>query len=210
VFLKVSVVTLHERHLIFYPTLLFHAFRYILRRFGSLLPFCFLLFRWLFNFPWIKRIPRTTPGSRPTFSAQATLCFASFILYGKMALLRLVLYGVHIVLQRYTKFVLMSDHVFLGACICACLQVEMALAIGDVIKNEALRGPATRSLLIISVMMFNLLIQFITAADLYFSGRHYHHTREINASLFAGLMLFQVQGVLWLKQQLHVKTNQNL
>jgi len=188
----------------------------IFRKFGSLLPFIPLAARvaavtllgrasiW-----WSQR----RHDSRPP-TPLCTLALPCSCAYVLVVVVRIALYMLHLAAQGAAKSVSssssteapepsaawVSDHVFLGASVVACLQVEVVCGISDVIKLEVYGANIVRELLAGLAFMTSLFTHVMVCADMYFTTRFYHVPMESFLGVLAGLLIFQLPLLVWLSR----------
>mmetsp|Transcript_14537 Transcript_14537/g.25367 ORF Transcript_14537/g.25367 Transcript_14537/m.25367 type:complete len:311 (+) Transcript_14537:128-1060(+) len=172
---------------------------------GPLLPFISILLRAISMARLPESLQQQMQGSRPgtwSFAAHcpATLLLRAAAVYLMIILTRMVLYTGHVAVTRshgVDSRAYLSDHVLLGASVMACLQVEVACAVSDLVKLEYLVAPIWRGMVAAVGMMLSLMLLMFVALDMHFTARHFHMPSETAVSLAAGFLLFQAPILAW-------------
>ncbi|KAL6747232.1 hypothetical protein V8C86DRAFT_1353144 [Haematococcus lacustris] len=103
----------------------------------------------------------------------------------------------------------LSDHLFLGASVVACLQVELVCAVSDVIKLELGGGPGPgrgglplwRHMAAGSAAVLSMAGLLLVSLDMHFTARHFHQPRESVLALLLGGLAFQAPLLLWIHRK---------
>ncbi|KAF5830727.1 hypothetical protein DUNSADRAFT_14110 [Dunaliella salina] len=151
----------------------------------------------------------TTVGVRAL--PQATLPRFCLLAYASVAGMRMVMYGMHLALIRYTatqnnlsaKEVpsYLSDHLLLGASVVTSLQVELICAVSDKTKLDVLGLPLVWHILTCCAGLASLLLSCLVSADMYFTAKLFHHPQESLVALVIGAVSLQVPLLWWLHRQ---------
>lgn len=168
---------------------LFWFDRYVFAKAGTLLP--------LVPFA-LRAVSRAlTPLKRyPT-----TLLYA-LLWYGGVFVIRLILYNVHLQVQRATplEFQYLSDHVFLAASVTASLQAEAVLAWQDF--QAQIEGPVRQTLQRVAGMLpivASAGLFLLVSGDACITARYYHHPPETVVAVMLGFLLFHLPVISWLE-----------
>ncbi|KAG1678509.1 hypothetical protein FOA52_014542 [Chlamydomonas sp. UWO 241] len=171
-----------------------------------------------------------TGRAPPTAAAPPAACLAAYTL---VALARLLLYFAHLLLQRALsghgapKGGWLSDHIFLGASVAACLCVELCCCVADGraclapgategISNSSgatphaatmVQHPAAtpassplRAGLVAAAGVAAAALYAALCADMYYTCRFFHAPTESVAALAMGLLAFQGPLLTWLER----------
>lgn len=92
---------------------------------------------------------------------------------------------------------LMSDHLFLGACVGAVLCAEGVLLLSDARRHGG-GSNKTRSRVLVAGAALCALLYFALCLDMAFTAAYFHARHESAAAVVAGLVAFQGPLALWL------------
>ncbi|KAI8464008.1 MAG: hypothetical protein J3K34DRAFT_493343, partial [Monoraphidium minutum] len=141
-------------------------------------------------------------GGRPR--RLATLALSCLGVYVTVAAARAVLYYAHYssLKAKLLTFHLVSDHLFLGAAILTCLHSEAICLLSDARRAAAASGGRVsgREVGLSVAMVGALVLAGLTAADMYYTAKHFHHPVESLATAVAAFALFQAPVMLWLSR----------
>lgn len=152
----------------------------IFRQLGALVPFLF----------YAPRVLTALAVGKPATWAKKCLQ-----VYVTVTFVRMALYYAHISASAKHH---MSDHIFLGASVVACLQLELVCSMNDIVK--AVKEDPDEVLLTLTGsarFVMCLLTMLLTSADMFYTAKYYHERDHSATALLVGLGLFQAP-VLWL------------
>ena len=93
---------------------------------------------------------------------------------------------------------LMSDHLFLGACVGAVLCAEGVLLLSDARRHSSKSSDRTRVRLLLAGAALCALLYAALCLDMAFTAAYFHARHESAAAVAAGLVAFQAPLALWL------------
>jgi len=176
----------------------------VLARFGNLLPFGMLALRMAACALPLSGDARRAGGGKAAAGGgggaparAATLARIAAAAYGALAALRIGVYLAHGAAHGHGAVAhLISDHITLGACLVACLQLEALCALSDVLRHheradERCSADGVREFALVAVLVANLCLLLLVAADAFFTALIYHAVAESAATAALGLAAFQ-------------------
>lgn len=182
----------------------------VLRPAGTLLPFGALALRaaafFVHGCSAHGHAARPGAGAAPSYPSTArtpSLLTHCMVLYVGMAALRAAIYMAHLAFHGHGERAhLVSDHMTLAACIAACLHVELVVTVSDLTRHHDGSDPTcthcgAKEVVLVTALVLNVFVSFLTGADMYFTTRYYHAAIESGATAFLGLIVFQAPAI-WL------------
>eukprot|EP01026_Neomeris_dumetosa_P043163 TRINITY_DN36084_c0_g2_i2.p1 TRINITY_DN36084_c0_g2~~TRINITY_DN36084_c0_g2_i2.p1 ORF type:complete len:263 (+),score=6.36 TRINITY_DN36084_c0_g2_i2:118-789(+) len=176
------------------PDLPLKWFDQILTRFGSLLPLFILLWRYVLRLNFKLRAGHGMLGA--------------FVLISGVAIVRLLMYLLHIWGQQNMFFInmfgdehLMSDHVLLGTSVTASFMLEFWNEVVDYFQVDFQISSKLRSWIqtqILFLLMLNGLLFLLTCGDLFYTARYFHYPWHTFVSMWFGVLIFKLPVVVYI------------
>lgn len=174
--------------------------RALLRTVGSIIPFMLWLIRAAVHrvasvFDSALHAPPHPAATLLTLSGSVYV-LAVGVRNGTYALL------VHLVHSAYISRDLMSDHIFLGGMIVACLQSECILVLSDLYRAASSGAPdavSVRELGLAGTFVIAAVMYIFTAADMFYTTRYYHHPWDSFYTAVLVLLVFQLPLLLLMR-----------
>jgi hypothetical protein len=158
----------------------------VFRRVGAVFPFLPLLVRALGKRAHRQWLSGTIMPNTPVFRV-----LASFGIYLAAQVVRVIIYGLHLTVQRFfledRHEQLMSDHAVLAISVQAALSVEVAVATHLSIAAIR-RRQSTLLFFLAACTAWTLLV--LTSLDMYNTSRYFHEPAESVLALLVGTVLF--------------------
>lgn len=95
-------------------------------------------------------------------------------------------------------FHIVSDHLMLAGTILVCLHVELVCVLSDMLRT--LSSPAVaaaRQVAMSAVLLGTAALYLCTAADMYYTAKHFHTPGETLMTVFVVFLLIQLPVLRW-------------